>query len=103
MKKLFLLIFLISISCKTAVKIKSQSASLSCGQCQFGITAPKGWDLAVRFDDINKTYFVDGFGIDDFGDAHDKQKGFCEVIRKAKVEGMVENGRFFATSIELIE
>jgi hypothetical protein len=57
--------------------------------------------LAVRFDD--KAYFVDGFGINDFGDAHDENIGLCNAIRKAKITGVVENGRFFASDIKLVE
>jgi len=100
-KLLFLVLFTVFFSCKTEMKVKSSDAEIACGQCQFEMKDPKGCDLAIRV--LDKPYFVDGYGIDDFGDAHDKETGFCEVIRKAKVEGIIENGRFFATSIELVD
>jgi hypothetical protein len=52
---------------------------------------------------ISKPYFIDGFNIDDFGDAHDEHTGFCNVIRKAEVVGVLEEGRFLASSVKLIE
>lgn len=72
-------------------KIKIVDAS--CGQCQFHM-AGKGCDLAVRID--GKSYFVDGTSIDDHGDAHAKD-GFCEAVKKAKVQGEIFNNRFVAT------
>ena len=48
-----------------------------------------------------KAYFVDGFGIDDFGDAH-AEDGFCAAVRKARVTGRVENRRFVAQAFELL-
>jgi hypothetical protein len=70
----------------------------SCGQCKFGLKA-KGCDLAVRID--GKAYFVDGTAIDEHGDAH-AQDGFCNAIRKVKVQGEVKDGRFKATYFELL-
>jgi hypothetical protein len=76
MKKIaFILVLVFSIACTNP---KTQTVELSCGQCQFGLTTQDGCDLAVRIGD--KAYFVDGADIDDFGDAHDKDSGFCEVI-----------------------
>lgn len=40
---------------------------------------------------------------DDFGDAHDKNTGFCNVVRKAEVVGSVTNERFVASSIKLVD
>lgn len=76
-------------------------AEVSCGQCQFGLTSQKGCDLAVRID--NKAYFVDGAHIDDFGDAHDKKTGFCEVVRKGEVTGKIVDGRFKASTVVLTD
>lgn len=76
-------------------------AEVSCGQCQLGLTDKKGCDLAIRID--GKAYFVDGAHIDDFGDAHDKETGFCEVIRKAEVFGKIEGNRYQADTIRLID
>lgn len=71
----------------------------SCGQCQFKM-AGKGCTLAVRMD--GKSFFVDKAKIDDFGDAHSKM-GFCNAIRKAKVQGDIVDGKFVATYFELID
>lgn len=101
MKKILLLVvFILAISCSNKKEVK-QLAEISCGQCQFALDTENGCDLAIRIDD--KAYFVDGFDIDAFGDAHDEHTGFCEVIRKAEVSGVVENGRFKANSVKLVD
>jgi hypothetical protein len=101
MKKiLFLSVFIIALSCSNKKEV-IQVAEISCGQCQFELDSQNGCDLAVRID--NKAYFVDGFDIDAFGDAHDEHTGFCEVVRKAEVTGIVENGRFKASSVRLVD
>ena len=100
MKKLLIVCLLVLASCSSKKEIK-QIAEVSCGQCKFDIEEPMGCDLAVRI--VNKAYFIDGANIDDFGDAHDKTTGFCNVIRKANVVGSIEEGRFKATSIKIIE
>ena len=99
MKKLIVLSLLILASCANKKETK-QIAEISCGLCQLHLDADE-CSLAVRFND--KAYFVDGFNIDDFGDAHDEKIGFCNVIRKAEITGVVKDGRFVANSIELIE
>lgn len=99
MKKILICCILVfSIACANPEK---QIVELSCGQCQFGLTSQDGCDLAVRMGD--KAYFVDGADIDDFGDAHDKDTGFCEVIRTAEVSGTIVNNRFEVQTIELKE
>ena len=101
MKKiLFLSVFIITLSCSNKKEVK-HVAEISCGQCQFELNSETGCDLAVRID--NKAYFVDGFDIDAFGDAHDEHTGFCEVIRKGKVAGKIENNIFVASSIKLVD
>jgi hypothetical protein len=101
MKKfLFLAGILIAFSCESKKEIQ-QVAEISCGQCQFDIEEPKGCDLAIRIDE--QAYFIDGANIDDFGDAHDKTTGFCNAIRKASVVGVLEENRFKASSIKLID
>lgn len=100
MKKLIILSLLIFASCGNKKEIR-HVAEISCGQCQLDLDSENGCSLAVRFDD--KAYFVDGFNIDDFGDAHDENIGFCNAIRKATIVGIVENERFVASSIELME
>ncbi len=99
MKKIAIVALLFIFSCSQKEE-KKVLAEVSCGQCQFDLKSQDGCDLAIRID--NKAYFVDGAHIDDFGDAHDLETGFCEVVRKAKVVGQVENDRFKATSVELI-
>ena len=85
-------------SVATEQQYRELVVEVACGQCQFGLPG-KGCDLAVRID--GKTYFVDGTGIDDHGDAH-SDDGFCNAVRQARVQGRVENGRFVATSFELL-
>lgn len=67
----------------------------------FELDSEEGCSLAVKVQD--KPYFVDGFNIDDFGDAHDESKGFCNVDRKAEIEGTIENDRFKANSIVMLD
>lgn len=77
---------------------KLYEAEASCGQCKLGLKG-KGCTLAVRLD--GKAYFVDGSDIDSHGDAH-ADDGFCNKIRKAKVQGEVVNGRFKASYFQLV-
>jgi len=100
MKKIIVLSLLILAACGNKNEIK-QIASVSCGQCQFELNSEDGCDLAVKID--GKAYFVEGFEIDDFGDAHDEHTGFCEVIRKGEVVGKIENNKFVASSIKLVD
>jgi hypothetical protein len=71
----------------------------SCGSCNFKMPK-KGCFLAVKKDDI--AYEVKGTGLDDHGDAH-AEDGFCMAVRKARVQGKVENGFFVATYFELLK
>lgn len=71
----------------------------SCGQCQFDMRGD-GCDLAVRID--GASYFVDGTGIDDHGDAH-AADGFCNTILPARVTGRIENHRFMVASFALVQ
>jgi hypothetical protein len=100
MKKILIISFLTLVSCGNKKEVQ-QVAEISCGQCKFGMEEPMGCDLAIRFQ--NKVYFVEGAGIDDFGDAHDKTTGFCSVIRKANVVGAIEEEIFVASSIILVD
>ena len=74
---------------------------LSCGQCQLGMTSQKGCDLAVRIE--GESYFVDGADINEFGNAHDENTGFCEVIRKAEIEGEIIDHRMKVSSVKLLD
>ena len=40
--------------------------------------------LAVKYN--GESYYVDGAGIDDFGDAH-SDTGFCNSIRDTEIQG----------------
>ena len=72
---------------------KVEKVKAGCGQCMFGMSG-KGCALAVRI--RNKTYFVEGAGIDDFGDAHAKD-GFCNKVRKAEAQGEITENKFRIT------
>lgn len=100
MKKTLIFVLFGIIACNSP-KEKKQIVEASCGQCKFGLNSQQGCDLAIKID--QNAYFIDGAHIDDFGDAHDKNIGFCNVVRKAEVTGKVENGRFKATSFKIIE
>ena len=92
---LVLSIWLIGCACSNG-----QIVQASCGQCQFDMKEKKGCDLAVQID--GKAYFVDGSSIDDHGDAH-ATDGFCNAVRRACVRGRVEDGRFQATCVKLVD
>lgn len=110
MKTLFLLLFL----CTSVLAATAQSketkvpepdknkkiliVEASCGQCQLKLPGTD-CDLAIRLD--GKAYFVDGSHIDSHGDAH-AGDGFCNAIRKARVQGEVVDGRFKATYFQLL-
>jgi hypothetical protein len=84
---------------ETKVQPKTQVVDVSCGQCQFGMNAKKGCDLAVRID--GKSSFVDGTKLDDHGDAH-AEDGFCSAVRQAEVIGEIRNNRFVVTYFKLL-
>lgn len=87
----------ISIS-KPDTKQKIKEVEVACGQCQFKMKG-SGCNLAIRID--GKSYFVDGTSIDEHGDAH-ADDGFCNAIRKAKVQGKVMNDRYKVTYFKLM-
>jgi len=71
----------------------------SCGTCMFKMKG-EGCKFAVKYNDT--CYYVLGTDIDDHGDAHDTD-GFCKAIRKAKVQGVVKDGKFEVTFFELLK
>jgi len=71
----------------------------TCGTCMFKMEG-KGCLLAIKFK--GKDYFVDGTNLDDHGDAHDAE-GFCNAIKKAKVQGSIVGDRFLVTYFELVK
>ncbi|MGA1226068.1 MAG: DUF6370 family protein [Tamlana sp.] len=99
-KNVFISIIVLAFACKKS-KEKAQTVELSCGQCQFELKTQDGCDLSVRID--GEAYFVDGAHIDNFSDVHDKETGFCEVIRKAEVTGEAVDERFKLASINLLD
>ncbi len=111
MKKIFILAislfsFLVSFSQESSKKKmvfdptkKVYELESACGTCMFKMQG-KTCKLAVKLN--NKNYYVEGTGIDDHGDAHDKD-GFCNAIRKAKVQGEVVGDKFKVTYFELIK
>ncbi len=90
---------LLLLSCSKK-ELNNEIVAAACGQCQFGLETQKGCDLAIRYK--NTPYFVDGAHIDDYGDAHDKNLGFCNVIRNVKVSGKFEKERFKAFSFQMV-
>lgn len=74
-------------------------AEASCGICMLDMEG-KSCELAVRFN--GNSYYVEGAGIDDFGDAH-AEEGFCNAIRSAMIQGEVINDRFVLTYFKRIE
>lgn len=96
-----LLLGLLLAGCATRTPVALTTPTVvdaACGECLFGMPG-KGCDLAVRVN--GRSYYVDGVDMDSLGDAHAKD-GMCEVIRKAKVTGEVRNGRFMASTFELL-
>jgi hypothetical protein len=72
----------------------------ACGQCQLGIEGKKGCDLAIRHEGVS--YFVDGLKITDLEKDNHADGGMCTTVRKAKVTGQISDGRFAATTFELV-
>lgn len=107
MKKLFLIFFLAAFTAtaqsKPAGKFDTSKPVLkletSCGSCNFEMPG-KDCFLAVRYE--GKAYAVEGTSIDDHGDAHD-EKGFCNAVRKAKVQGSLKGDKFVVTYFELLK
>jgi len=96
---LFLGLLLVGCATRTPVALSTPTVvDAACGECLFGLPG-KGCDLAVRVE--GRSYYVNGVDMDSLGDAHAKD-GLCEVIRKAKVTGEVRNGRFVASTFDLL-
>jgi hypothetical protein len=77
---------------------KVLTVEASCGQCQFKMNG-KGCTLAVRIE--GKSYFVEKADIDEFGDAHSIE-GFCNAIKKAKVQGEIVGDKFVVSYFEIL-
>ena len=71
----------------------------SCAKCQFN----KADDECLLAVEINsEIYYVDGTTIDEHGDAHGSD-GFCNVIRKAHVEGVIDGNKFLFEKFSLLK
>lgn len=88
-----------SFAQETPTKLKDEVVEASCGTCKLGLEGKK-CELAIRYK--GTSYFVDGSTIKDHGDEHGKN-GFCNAIKKAKVSGNIENGRFKSTSFKVLK
>ncbi|MEY4308220.1 MAG: hypothetical protein RL422_423 [Bacteroidota bacterium] len=107
MKKLFIVLFFGAFAAaaqtKPAGKLDLTKPVMvletSCGSCNFEMPRKECF-LAVKYD--GKAYAVQGTAIDDHGDAHD-EKGFCNAIRKAKVQGSLKGDKFVVTYFELLK
>jgi len=83
-----------------AVKLAGPTVvEAACGHCQLGLKDAKGCSLAIRYE--GTSYPVDGFKLTDLGDPH-AADGLCSKVQKAKVTGEIANGRFAATTFELV-
>lgn len=109
-KLLFLIVLLVSFSITYAQettkkklvfnpKVQTYEVEATCGNCMYKMKGD-GCHLAIKLK--GKNYFVDGTNIDDHGDAHDAE-GFCNAIKKAKVQGSIVKDRFEVTYFELIK
>ena len=72
----------------------------SCAKCQMGKNNDDECFLAVEIN--SDIYYVEGTTIDDHGDAH-AIDGFCNVVRKAHVEGIIDDGRFYLDKFRLLK
>ena len=72
----------------------------SCAKCQFDKKSDKDCLLAVEIH--SEIYYVEGTTIDDYGDAHARD-GFCNVVRKAHIEGVIDDSRFYLDKFRLLK
>ena len=72
----------------------------SCAKCQMGKNNDDECLLAVEIN--SDIYYVEGTTIDDHGDAH-AIDGFCNVVRKAHVEGIIDDSRFYLDKFRLLK
>ena len=70
----------------------------ACGTCMFKMKG-KGCVLAVKYND--SAYFIKGTNIDDYGDAHAKN-GFCNAVKKARIQGELKDNIFWVTYFEVL-
>ena len=70
---------------------------VSCGMCNF-MNGDNDCALAIKIGP--KVLKVRGVGIDDHGDSHESD-GYCNVIKKTYVEGIVRNNTFIPTKMDV--
>ena len=70
---------------------------VSCGMCNF-MNGDTDCALAIKIGP--RVLRVRGVGIDDHGDSHDSD-GYCNVIKKTYVEGIVRNNTFLPTKMDV--
>ena len=70
---------------------------VSCGMCNF-LTGENDCSLAVKIG--SKTLNVRGVKIDDHGDSH-AIDGYCNVIKKVYVEGIVRGNYFIPAKMDV--
>ena len=107
MKKLILILLFIPLVSigqeiyKNKLKFNSEinliKTEAACGICMLNMEG-KECELAVKIKDSK--YYVVGTGIDDHGDAH-SEKGFCNAIRKADIQGKIIDNKFYITYFKL--
>jgi len=107
MKKLILLLLFIPLvsfgqeiyknKLKFNPEINLIIAEAACGICMLNMEGNE-CELAVKIKDSK--YYLVGTGIDDHGDAH-SEKGFCNAIRKADIQGKVIDNKFHITYFKL--
>lgn len=77
---------------------KTDTLEAACGICQLGL---QGDDCALAVRVNGKAYYVDGTNIDSHGDAHAKD-GFCNMIRKAEVQGALVGDKYKVSYFKLL-
>ena len=100
---LFLTLFASAQSTKSKTDIPNPSQKIdtleaACGMCQLGL---KGDDCALAVRVNGKAYYIEGTHIDSHGDAHAKD-GFCNMVRKAEVQGALVGDKYKVTYFKLL-
>ena len=70
---------------------------VSCGMCNF-LTEDNDCSLSIKIG--KNTFAVKGVNIDDHGDSHARD-GYCNVIKKTYVEGIIRKNEFLPTKMDV--
>lgn len=76
----------------------TDTLDVACGMCQFEM---KGEDCALAARLKDRSYYIEGTHIDSHGDAHAKD-GFCNMVRRAVVQGGVAGDKYKVTYFKLL-